>query len=148
MTLLNDHRLPLRLEIQLAIGVIPFAVIVDADHRDVAFTGKTFDDMLDYVEVANAPLPSSIADRLSIMSPCNRMPWRLATAFECLANGVFTDWITPEIREELGREICWLDAAGNPHATHVRRWHDWRAAEDAALEKAGIRPRGPMLMVR
>lgn len=48
----QGHRLPLRVEIQLA-PEGPFAVIVDGDHRDVPIAGESIDDMIEYVTVAN-----------------------------------------------------------------------------------------------
>ncbi len=135
----DGHRLPLRLEIQIDELEAPFAVIVDADHLDVDYSGETFDDMLELVERANSVLPHSIADRLSIMSPCDRMPWKIATAFECLSTGAFTHWITPEIVAQLLVENVWCSPNGQPSLSHYRRWREWRRIEDQKIAELGIR---------
>lgn len=148
----DSHRLPFRVEIQLA-PEGPFAVIIDADHRDVSIAGTGFDDMLRYVDAANARCthtgkyrgitqtvsgPSlSTPERLSDFHPCHRMPSIVSTAFECLAVGVFRHWITPAIIADLRHwGVC--DADGNPKPSLVERWLEWRQREDAELIRQGI----------
>lgn len=134
----DGHRLPLRLEIQPT-DVGPIAVVVDEDHRDVEIPNASFDDLLAYVAAANEGLPHTVGHRLVSWSPCDAMSWHLATAFECLAVGVYRHWITPAIREELKTRICWTDRDGHPHPVHVDRWLRWRKAEDEALVAKGLR---------
>lgn len=134
----DGHRLPLRLEIQPT-PEGPIAVIVDEDHRDVSIAGETFNDMLAYVAAANEGLPHTVGHRLDRWSPCNGMPWHMATAFECLTVGVYRHWLTPALIEELKTWICWTDRDGNPHPVHVARWLQWRADEDKALIAKGVR---------
>lgn len=148
----DGHRLPFRVEIQVS-REGPFAVIIDADHRDVPVMGRSFDDMLRYAEDANARCthtgkyrgvthtvsgPSlSTPERLSTFHPCHRMPSVVGTAFECIAIGVFRHWITPAIKDDLRHwGVC--DEDGNPKPSLVERWLEWRRREDAELVRLGI----------
>ena len=144
----QGHRLPLRVEIQIA-PEGPFAVIVDCDHRDVAIDGTSIDDMIEYVTAANRTIYAfargsqfwheslTAAPYLVTTHPCERVPTRYATAFECLCVGVFRHWIRPkDIFQLHGYGVCTED--GTPRPKQVARWLDWRQREDAELVRLGI----------
>lgn len=144
----EGHRLPLRVEIQVA-DEGPFAVIVDGDHRDVPIVGGSIEDMIEYVTQANRTIYAfargsqfwheclTAAPYLVTIHPCERVPTRYATAFECLVTGVFTDWILPsDIFQLHGFGVCTED--GTPRPKQVSRWMEWRKREDTELVRQGI----------
>lgn len=147
----EGHLLPIRLEIQIS-EVGPFVVCLDAKHRDIAIPSGSFDEMLAYVNTANATMwhpgnarffpfqhPTLSTPRFLVedLHPCERCPAIYQIAFECMIHRVYDHWITPEIKDQLFHYgIC--DANGEPRPRMIPRWADWRKEEDAALIEAGI----------
>lgn len=155
----DGHRLPFRVEIQMS-QAGPFAVVIDADHRDIGLFVSSFEAMLSYVETANTGLTHynkfqgitttgpelAVPLRLDDSHPCDELPPTLATAFECLVVGSYRAWITPDLLKEL-RSFRFVDETGEVPKHLVDQWIEWRAAEDAELVRRGIH-RAPTAVIQ
>jgi hypothetical protein len=146
----RGHRLPLRVEFNIQ-EPVAYYELLDADHRRVNVPGD-FDQLRNVMEEANATATRrharfgtimrgdglAYAERLSWLHPCNGHRVRLGLAFECIIFGQHTDWITNFDLLDLKSGVGVLESDMTPKRVQMRRWHDWRLAENAALKRRGM----------